>query len=158
MRPPLNAGPIVRQVYREESLPDEAQGFARDTIVLGWEDRLRCRAHRTSENGVVFATALPRGNVLRGGDCFVVPEESAVVTVVEWQEPVLVIEPRDSQEWSAFAYAIGNGHLPLMITGQALICPDELGVRQVLDYNGIPFRLANQAFTPVAVGVDHRHR
>ena len=31
--------PLVERTCREESLPDDARGFVRDTITLGWEER-----------------------------------------------------------------------------------------------------------------------
>ena len=72
--------------------------------------------------------SLPRGTVLRAGDCFVLDDERRVVMVVERPEAVFVIEPRSAPEWALFAYHIGNRHQPLMITDQALVCPDVPGV------------------------------
>ena len=74
--------PVVYAVYRRDGLPAAAQGYGRDTITLGWEERLKGRGRRRSDGGVEFGTALPRGSALRDGDCFVLEGLSVVVTVV----------------------------------------------------------------------------
>ncbi len=38
-----------------------------------------------------------------------------------------------------FAYHIGNSHQPVMIADDAIVCPDALGMEQVLTYHAIPF-------------------
>ena len=75
------------------------------------------------------------GGCLRAGDCLVVESARAVVEVVERPEPAFVIEPRTPQEWGLFAYHIGNGHQPLMVTDRALVCPDVPGVEMLLQYH-----------------------
>ena len=154
--------PVAREVFRATALPDRAGAYARDAITLGWEDRLRARGRRLSDGGVEFGTALPRGTLLCDGDCLVVDEARLVVTVVEQEEPVLVVEPRTASEWALFAYAIGNSHQPLMVTDTAIVCPDVLGMEQVLQHHDIPFRRSMSRFTPASVGASpyapgHRH-
>ena len=34
---------VVEQIHREDALPQTSSGYARDTLTLGWEDRLRVR-------------------------------------------------------------------------------------------------------------------
>jgi urease accessory protein UreE len=140
--------PVADAIYRAETLPDGARSFARDTLALGWEERLKTRGRRVSDRGVEFGTALPRGSVLRAGDCLVITPARAVIEVIERLEPAFVIEPRTPVEWGLFAYHLGNGHQPLMITDEALVCPDLPGVEMLLRYNQIPFRRADVAFTP----------
>ncbi len=53
--------------------------IAATTSTLGWEERLKVRARRESDTGFEFATALPRGTVLRDGDCFVFDDLKIVV-------------------------------------------------------------------------------
>jgi urease accessory protein UreE len=149
--------PIAREVHKEDALPEWAATFPRDTIVLGWEERLRGRGRRRTEGGFEFATALPRGGLLRGGDCFVLDKPSLVVVVRERLEPVFVIEAEGPAECGAFAYAIGNSHQPLMIEASTLICPDVPGMRQMLEYHRIPFVEQVRSFTPMSGLVEHRH-
>ena len=140
--------PVADTIYRDEALPVDARGFARDSIALGWEERVRTRGRRRSDKGLEFGTALPRGTTLREGDCFVIASARTIVEVVERREPAFVIEPRTPSEWGLFAYHIGNGHQPLMVTDRALVCPDLPGVEMLLQYHRIPYERADMAFTP----------
>jgi len=150
--------PIARQVHREGALPHGARAYPRDTITLGWEDRLKARGRRRSDRGLEFGTALPRGSILCAGDCFVLPSPAVVIAVVERDEPVFVVEPRTPAEWGRFAYFIGNSHQPVMITDRAIVCPDLPGMEQVLTYHGIAFSRSTQPFTPVGLVLDHQHQ
>jgi urease accessory protein len=140
--------PVVDAIYRAQTLPDRARAFTGDTIALGWEDRMKTRGRRRSDGGTEFGTALPRGTVLRAGDRLVVESAQVVVAVVERPEPVFVVEPRTPPEWGLFAYHIGNGHQPLMVTDRGLVCPDLPGVEMLLKYHGIPYVRDAIAFTP----------
>jgi urease accessory protein UreE len=140
--------PVVDAVYRAETLPDGARALPRDAIALGWEDRVKTRGRRRSDGGVEFGTALPRGTVLRAGDYLIVEPARVVVEIVERPEPAFVIEPRTPKEWGLFAYHIGNGHQPLMVTDRALVCPDLPGVETLLQYHHIPYVREEIAFTP----------
>jgi urease accessory protein UreE len=148
--------PVANVIYREDALPAETRGFARGTITLGWEARLKTRGRRRSDEGLEFGTSLPRGTILRAGDCFVVDSAQTIVAVVEQREPAFVIEPQTASEWGLFAYHIGNGHQPLMVTAEALVCPDVPGVEMLLQYHQIPYRRAAVAFTPTTAVLDHR--
>src|SRR5258708_2364185 len=148
---------IIEVTYREATLPDPARFYARDTITLGWEDRRHVHGRRRSDGGLEFAMALPRGTLLRGGDCLVVDEARMVVTVVEKLEPVFVIEPLTLQEWALFAYQIGNRHLPLMIAERGIVCPDVPGVEPMLVRERIPHRREALAFTPATLAAGHQH-
>jgi urease accessory protein len=155
--------PVVDEVHREDALPANAHGYARHTITLGWEERLKARGRRRTDAGVEFGAALPRGTILRAGDCFVIDLHATVAAVIERDEPVLMIEPRTPSEWGLFGYHIGNSHQPVMITDRAIVCPDVPGMEQVLACHGIPFSRSLQPFTPVglAEGINasaHRHQ
>ena len=146
---------VIEQVHRENTLPRTARGHARDTLTLGWEDRLRVHGRRRSDGGLAFGLLLPRGTILRGGDCLVLDEAKTVVVVVERPEPMFVIEPRTPHEWGLFAYHIGNRHQPLMITETAIVCPDIAGVEHLLVQQHIPFARTTLAFTPVTSVANH---
>ena len=148
---------IVERVFKASELPDASRTFARDTVTLGWEDRTHAHGRRRSDGGVEFGTSLPRGSVLRGGDCLVLEEERLVVAVVERAEPVFVIEPRTVPEWALFAYHIGNRHQPVMITDRSLVCPDVPGVEPLLQQHRMPYVRSTLAFTPAATVVGHQH-
>lgn len=148
---------IADRTYDVGSIPESAKGYVRDTITLGWEDRLRAHGRSRSDGGVEFGTSLARGTVLLGGDCFVLDAERAVVTVVERPEPVFVIEPPTPQDWGLYAYHIGNRHQPLMITAHGIVCPDVPGVEQLLRQHHIPYVRSMLPFTPATSVVGHQH-
>ena len=149
--------PVADRIYREAELPESSAGYTRDTVTLGWEERVRAHGRRRSDEGVEFGTSLPRGSVLRAGDCFVLDSERLVVAVIERLEPVFVIEPRTPSDWGLFAYHIGNGHQPLMITDRGLVCPGVPGAESLLQHHRIPYARAHRAFTPMSGGTDHHH-
>jgi urease accessory protein len=148
---------VVERIYRESDLPDVARSYVHDTVTLGWEDRTRAHGRRRSDGGVDFATSLPRGTILRAGDRLVLDEPHIVVTVVERPEAVFVIQPRSPVEWALYAYQIGNRHQPLMITGDALVCPDVPGMEQLLEQHRMPYLRQTMPFTPAAVVGGHSH-
>jgi urease accessory protein len=148
---------IVERVCRESDLSDVARDYMRDTVTLGWEDRTHVHGRRRTDRGVEFGTSLPRGTVLRAGDCFVIDEERLVVAVVERPESVFVVEPRSAPEWALFAYHIGNRHQPVMITDRALVCPDVPGVEPLLQQHRMPYTRATLPFTPAATAAGHHH-
>jgi urease accessory protein len=154
----LRSLPVAHASCRDEALPSTASGYHRDTLTLGWEERLRARARRVSDQGFEFATVLERGQILRDGDCFVFDEPGRVVRVVEQAEPVFVIRPRTAREGAFFTYHIGNSHQPLMLVDAEIVCPDVPGMEQVLSYHGMPFIREHRPFTPVGQTPDHRHQ
>lgn len=148
---------VIESVTRESDIDASGRGLTRDTLTLGWEERARGHGRWTSDGGVAFATSLPRGTVLRGGDCFVLDAERVVVIVRERAESVFVVQPRSTAEWALFAYHIGNRHQPVMITEHGLVCPDVPGVEQLLDQHHMPYVRATAPFTPVAATAAHHH-
>jgi urease accessory protein len=153
----LKSVTIVEHIYREPEVPEGARTYGRDTITLGWEDRTHVHGRRRTDGGVEFGTSLPRGTVLRAGDCFLLDGERLVVEVVERPEPVFVIEPRTAPDWALFAYHIGNRHQPVMITERALVCPDVPGVEPLLRQHEMPYVRATLPFTPAATVAGHQH-
>jgi urease accessory protein len=126
-------------------------------MTLGWEDRVQTHGRRRTDGGLECGLALPRGTVLRAGDHFVLEDARVVVAVMEQPQPVFVIEPRTAPEWALYAYHIGNRHQPLMITEASIVCPDALGVEQLLQQRNIPHTRALLPFTPATAAIPHRH-
>jgi len=136
-------------------MPAGVGAYPSDSIALGWEERLRTRARRRTDGGIEFATALERGTVLRDGDLLLLESVPLIVTVRERPEAVLVVAPPTMHEWALWSYYIGNSHQPVMITGEALVCPDVPGVEQMLSYHAIPFAREVRPFTPVSQAPSH---
>ena len=147
--------PIADAVIRAEHVPSECSGWPRHVVVLGWEERLKARGRRRSREGVEFATALPRGTVLREGDVLILESSQLIVEVRALEERVLVVRPTTTEEWALWSYHIGNSHQPLMIAADAIVCADLPGMEQVLTYHAIPFAREQRAFTPVSQAPGH---
>ena len=150
--------PMAHTVVRSDELPAETRPYDRDEIVLDWEQRLKPRGRRVTTAGVEFATALPRGTVLRHGDCLVLSTIRLIVVIVECDEQVLVIRPVSAAQAAEFAFHIGNSHSPMMIDDGLIVCPELPGMTQLLTYHGIPFVRAERPFTPLGQVVNHRHK
>lgn len=150
--------PVAKEIYRPDALPGTVVRYPRDTVTLGWEDRLKARARRQSDRGFEFATTLARGTVLRQGDCFIFDVPPLIVGVIERAEPVLVIRPEGRDAWALFAYHIGNSHQPMMIADDGIVCADSPGMEQVLRYHGIVFSREVRSFTPVGQIPEHQHQ
>src|SRR3954468_9993002 len=148
---------VIDHLHSAETLPQSCATYARDTMTLCWEDRVQAHGRRMSDRGLELALSLPRGTVLRAGDCLVVDSDRVVVSVVEKPEPVFVIEPGIPSDWGRYAYHIGNRHQPVMITSQSIVCPDVPGVEQLLVQQQIPFRRAVLPFTPATAVAGHHH-
>jgi urease accessory protein UreE len=149
--------PVAKKTDRVDTLSGDVLGFDRDSVTLGWEARMRARTRRQSDHGFEFATALPRGTILHEDDCLVFDAQRLIVRVVELEEPMLVVRPASNREWGLFAYHIGNSHQPMMITDDAIVCPDALGMDQILAYHAIPFLREERRFTPLGQIADHQH-
>lgn len=149
--------PVADAVVSADALPPEAADYEWDDIVLDWEQRLKARSRRITSSGVEFATALPRGTVLRDGDCFVLPTLCLKVRVTECAEQVLIVRPGSAIDAAEFAYHIGNSHSPMMLDDGLIICPEIPGMTQLLTYHRIPFERAERPFTPIGQVADHRH-
>lgn len=134
-----------------------AADYARDTMTLGWEERLKGRGRRRTDGGIEFGTTLARGTVLRAGDLLIVDALRLLVAVLERPEHVLVVVPTSPADWGLYAYHLGNGHQPVMFTDRELICLDTIGTAQILDQHGVPFIRDVRAFTPLGSLADHRH-
>jgi urease accessory protein len=147
--------PIVEAVFDGSRLPAALLDAPRDALTLGWEERAKTRARRRTDNGVEFGSALPRGTVLREGDCLALENPPLVIVVHEREEPVLVARPASTGQWALWGYHIGNSHQPLMIGDDALVCPDVPGMAQVLDYHRIPYTRELRRFTPVLQSPGH---
>ena len=112
---------------------------------------------RRSDGGVQFATALKRGTILAQDDCLVLPQLRLIVRVVEPAEPVLVVRPATPRDWALYAYQIGNSHQPIMLTDDALVCPDVPGVELLLQQHRMPYSRALRPFTRAATVAGHSH-
>lgn len=147
--------PTAESVLDLQRLPAGVAGHPRDTVVLGWAERMSPRGRWTTEGGVDFGASLPRGTVLAEGQALAIEHPPLLILVRAKPEPVLVACPASAGQAMLWAYQLGNAHLPLMLDAGLLICLDVRGVDEVFTFHAIPFTRETRPFTPVPQGPGH---
>jgi urease accessory protein len=89
------------------------------TMTLPFDVRQKSRFRATLDDGQEVGVILPRGAVLREGDCLRA-EQGDVVMVRAAQETVSTVHVTDALLLARAAYHLGNRHVPLQITAQWL--------------------------------------
>lgn len=84
------------------------------TLTLPYELRQKSRLRATLDNGEEIGLLLPRGTVLRGGDCLKA-ESGAVILVQAAEEVVSTVAEKDPRLFARACYHLGNRHVPLQI-------------------------------------------
>jgi urease accessory protein len=130
----------------------------RDRLELPFERRQKSRQRATLASGEEVAIELPRGLVLRGGDC-VLASDGRVIEVVAQAERVIHVECDSPQALARAAYHLGNRHVPVQLgEGWLRIAADRVLERML---EGLGARLAplEMPFEPEAgaYGAHHRH-
>jgi urease accessory protein len=149
----------VHEVLRE-ALP------ASEQLILPFELRQKSRLRATSVAGTEFALLLPRGTVLRDGDCLRAVN-GLIIAVRAAAEPVSTARSDDAAHFARVCYHLGNRHVPLQVgAGRLRYLADhvldkmvaELGLAVV--HEQAPFEPEAGAYhqhTPAGAGVFVRH-
>ena len=95
--------------------PNQAYGVkVRGELRLPFERRQKSRQRAVLVSGEEVAIALPRGQVIRGGD-WVVASDGRVIEVVAEIETVLHVECDTPAALARAAYHLGNRHVPVQV-------------------------------------------
>ena len=142
---------------------------AGDELHLPFELREKSRLRATLASGEEVALFLPRGGVLRGGDCLQ-STDGRVVRIVAAPEPVLEVECHDALDLARCAYHLGNRHTPLEIVGRKpdghyvlrirtdhVLAEMLAGLGAHSDPAMAPFEPETGAYAPAAGGHAHPH-
>ena len=84
------------------------------TLTLPFELRQKSRLRANLDSGGEVGLMLPRGTVLRGGDCLRA-EDGTVIQVLAANETVSTAHLRDKRLFARACYHLGNRHVPLQI-------------------------------------------
>lgn len=84
------------------------------TLTLPYELRQKSRLRANLDNGIEIGLLLPRGTVLRGGDCLR-SESGEVILVQAAEEVVSTVYEQDPTLFARACYHLGNRHVPLQI-------------------------------------------
>src|SRR5262249_486193 len=99
---------------RFEGSPTGRSAVAQDRLQLPFEQRQKSRLRARLVSGEEVALALPRGEVLRGGD-LLVASDGRVVEVVARPDQLVHVECDSPLTLSRAAYHLGNRHVPVQV-------------------------------------------
>jgi urease accessory protein len=95
------------------------EASAIDSIALDAHERHRRRIVLTGERGTQFLLDLPQAAALRDGDGLLL-DDGGIVRVAGRPEPLLEIRAANAEQLARLAWHIGNRHVDVQITGNAL--------------------------------------
>jgi urease accessory protein len=130
----------------------------RDRLELPFERRQKTRQRASLASGEEVAIELPRGLVLRGGDC-VLATDGRVIEVVAQVERVIHVECDSPAALARAAYHLGNRHVAVQVgEGWLRIAADRV-LERMLEGLGARISFLDEPFEPEAgaYGAQHRH-
>ena len=134
---------------RLERSPSGHDVVARERLQLPFELRRKSRLRARLVSGEEVALALPRGEVLRGGD-LLLASDGRVVEVIARPERLLHVECDSPEALARAAYHLGNRHVPVQVgTGWLRLATDHV-LEQMLKGLGARTVPVEAAFEPEA--------
>jgi urease accessory protein len=127
-------------------------------LVLAFEQRVRTRHVAALEDGRPIAVLVPRGSVMRGGDCWVT-DSGLVVEIVAARESLLEVRSDDPHLLARAAYHLGNRHVAVEIAPGAIRIAHDPVLGRLLEGLGLQPHSTVGPFEPEggAYGHDHAH-
>ena len=90
----------------------EAPGAAPSfTLALPFSDRQRSRLRIVMEGGAAAGITLPRGTLLRDGQCLRASADGSLLRVTAAPEPVSEVRAEEAEALARAAYHLGNRHV-----------------------------------------------
>ncbi|MEW6167087.1 MAG: urease accessory protein UreE [Pseudomonadota bacterium] len=132
-------------------------------LVLTYAERARSRLRAALEDGTEVGLMLPRGTLLRSGEVLLADSGERIV-VRAAAEPLYRVTARSDDSDPGFsllraAYHLGNRHVPLALSADALLLEQDPVLRELLLRLGLVVTECVEAFEPEAgaYGGGHRH-
>lgn len=116
-------------------------------LVLPYLLRQKSRLRAALSSGEEVALILPRGTVLRDGDCLT-SEEGRVVQIVAATEALYRVECGDRRVMARCAYHLGNRHVPMQIGDGWLRIERDAVLKEMVERLGAQVREENAPFEP----------
>jgi len=133
------------------------------TLTLAYELRQKARLKTKSDSGEEVGLMLPRGLVLRGGDCLQ-SDEGVIAKIISAPEEVSVARTNDKLVLSKACYHLGNRHMPLQIEENCLVYQKDHVLDEMVENLGLTITHEMRAFEPESgaysnhsVSHDHNH-
>ncbi|NEP18517.1 MAG: urease accessory protein UreE [Leptolyngbya sp. SIO4C1] len=130
---------------------------ADQTLALTADARLRSRYRHTANDGSEVYLNLPRGTVLKGGDCLGAETHTQILQIIAKPEPVLTVSAETALALLRAAYHLGNRHVPLELAPDYLrLSPDPV-LAQLLAQLGLQVVQEIAPFEPESGAYHHDH-
>ncbi len=117
------------------------------TLTLAYELRKKARLKTKSDNGEEVGIMLPRGLVLRGGDCLQ-SDDGVIAKIIAALEEVSVARTNDKLILAKACYHLGNRHMPLQIEEDCLIYQKDHVLDEMVKNLGLEITHEMRAFEP----------
>lgn len=117
------------------------------TLTLAYELRQKARFKTLSDEGDEVGLMLPRGLILRGGDCLKT-DDGEVAIIIAAPEEVSVAYANDKLILAKVCYHLGNRHMPLQIEEESLIYQKDHVLDEMVENLGLEIKHEMRAFEP----------
>lgn len=125
-----------------------------EELVLPFELRQKSRFQTKLASGEEARLVLPRGTVLRGGDCLRA-NDGRIVKVIAAPERVLTVRLRDARRLARCAYHLGNRHVAVELGDGWLRVAFDHVIRDLLLGLGVQVVEEEAPFEPEAGAYGH---
>lgn len=143
------------KVYEKLPQPQPAE----NVLILPFELRQKSRLKARLNNGMEVGLFLPRGEVLRGGDC-IKAEDGTIIKIEAASEQVSKVTHADALMICRASYHLGNRHVPLQIGDGWLSYLHDHVLDDMVHGLGLLVSVESMAFEPEAGaygGHSHSH-
>ncbi len=128
---------------------------AQATLSLPFELRQKSRLKAHLDSGEEVGLILPRGRVLRGGDCLKA-ENGLIIQLTAAQESVSTVTAQDPLTLQRACYHLGNRHVPLQISENWIRYLKDHVLDDMVVSLGLTITHEQAPFEP-EVGAYHKH-
>ncbi|MGD8572446.1 MAG: urease accessory protein UreE [Gammaproteobacteria bacterium] len=129
---------------------------AQATLSLPFELRQKSRLKANLDSGEEVGLILPRGHVLRGGDCLRA-DNGMIIMLQAANEPVTTATAPDTLTLQRACYHLGNRHVPLQITEQWIRYLQDHVLDDMVASLGLTTTHESAPFEPETGAYHHHH-
>ena len=127
----------------------EVQGQTSAELELPFELRQKSRIRAQLKDGREVGLMLPRGGLLRGGDCLCA-EDGSIIRIIAAAEEVSTAYHDDPFMIARACYHLGNRHVPLQIASGWVRYQHDHVLDEMVEGLGLKVRFERAAFEPEA--------
>jgi urease accessory protein len=126
------------------------------TLALSFDTRQKSRFRATLDIGEDIGVDLPRTTVLRGG-AYISTDDGEILQILAASQTVMQVTGQSAFELMRGAYHLGNRHVPLMLTADALYFEPDHVLADMLCGIGLTVSTIEHPFEPETGAYTHHH-